>query len=49
MKIQLVLVFFLKPKITNNVLLVIGMMKGYLKVFTYGFCHCEARIGVLSE
>jgi hypothetical protein len=21
-------------------------MKGYLKAFAYGLCHCEARIGV---
>ncbi len=26
-----------------------GIMKGYLKTFAYGLCHCEARGNLLEK
>jgi hypothetical protein len=33
-----------KPKVLIS--LGVGIIKGYLKAFTYGLCHCEARMPV---
>jgi hypothetical protein len=33
---------------TKSKSLAVGMIKGYLKAFAYGLCHCEARGNLLE-